>query len=491
MDDGAGVVGSPVHHDPHEGDAEGSETGMERTYDVVVIGGGPAGENVAGRAVEHGLEVALVEEELLGGECSYWACMPSKALLRPTEALAAARRLPSVEAALTGTLDVAAVLRSRDAFTSHLDDTGQQQWVEGAGVTLERGRGRLAGERLVEVTRADGQRATLTARRGVVVATGSRAAWPPIPGLAESGAWDNRAATTTQEVPRRLVVLGGGVVGVELAQAFARLGSEAVTVVEMADRLLPREEPFAGEELAAALAGDGVDVRTGLRATAVERAGPGAPVTLRLEGGGDVEADELLVAVGRRPATDDLGLERVGLASGGFLPVDDRLVVDGVEGDWLLAVGDVNGRSLLTHTGKYQARIAADLLADLPAIAWGDREATPRVVFTDPQVAAVGRTEAEAREAGLAVRTVRYGTGDVAGAALLGKGVAGTSQLVIDEDRDVILGATFTGPGVGELLHAATIAIVGEVSLDVLWHAVPAFPTVSEVWLRLLETDGR
>ncbi len=458
------------------------------TVDVIVIGGGPVGENAAARAVEHGLSAALVEGELLGGECSYWACMPSKALLRPGEVLAAARAVPAAAGAITGEVDATRALSSRDAFSS-LDDTGQAEWVEGAGVRLVRGHGRLAGPRHVTVTRPDGAHEELHATRAVVVATGTLAAMPPIPGLAEARAWTNREATQTKEVPERLGVIGGGVVGVELAQAFARLGSRKVILVEAADRLLSNEEPFVADDVAAALADDGVEVRLGAAIEEVRRPAPDAPVTLSL-GDERVEVDEVLVATGRRPRTDDLGLEHVGLEPGAFIGVDDQLRAAGVDGDWLYAVGDVNGRALLTHMGKHQARIVADVLAGRSASSWVDHGAVTRVVFTDPQVAAVGHTEASARDAGLAVRTLEVGTLANAGGALAGKGLRGTTKAIVDDDRDVLVGATLTGPGVGEMLHAATIAIVGEVPLSQLWHAVPAFPTVSELWLRLLEQDG-
>lgn len=464
---------------------------MAETFDTIVVGGGPAGENVAARASEHGLSVALVESELLGGECSYWACMPSKALLRPTEALAAARAVPAARSAITGEVDVAAVLRSRDAFSSHLDDSGQAEWLASTATTLVRGHGRLVGERRVAVDTPDGHVRELTATRAVVLATGSSTAVPPIRGLAEAGAWGNREATQVNEVPRRLTVLGGGVVGSELAQAFARLGAERVVLLEADDRLLPREEPFVGEEVAAALSADGVDVRIKTLAQAVHREAPGRPVTVSTSAGDDVIADELLVAAGRRPNTDRLGLETAGLKPSRYIDVDDQLRATGVEGGWLYAVGDINGRNLLTHMGKYQARLAADAIAGREVAAWADHQADPRVVFTDPQVAAVGHTEASARAQGLSIRTVQVDTTANAGGALLGQGLGGTSQLVIDEARDVIVGATFTGPGVGELLHAATIAVAAEVPVSTLWHAVPSFPTVSELWLRLLEADSR
>jgi pyruvate/2-oxoglutarate dehydrogenase complex dihydrolipoamide dehydrogenase (E3) component len=459
-------------------------------YDVIVLGAGPAGENAAGRAAGHGLSVAIVERELVGGECSYWGCMPSKTLLRPGDVIAAARRVPGAAAAVTGTIDVAAALSRRDWMVSDYDDAGQLPWLSDNNVDLVRGHGRLAGERTVEVTLAGGDVRRLTAAKAIVVATGTVPFVPPVSGLAEANAWDNRTATGAKEIPRRFLVLGGGAIGVELAQAFRRLGSDKVTVVEGSDRLLAREEPFAGDEVRQAFEAEGIDVRTGATLTEVRRAGAGATVTAVLDEGAEIEADEILVAVGRRPRTADLGVDSVGLEPGKPVEVDDRLRAVGVAGEWLYAVGDVNGRALLTHMGKYQARIAGDVIAGKDATDRASRDVIPRVTFTDPQVCAVGLTEAQARERYSNVRTVRYGTGDVAGASTEGDGVAGTSFLVVDADRDVIVGATFTGPQVAELLHSATIAIAGTVDLHTLWHAVPSFPTVSEVWLRLLETYG-
>lgn len=466
-----------------------------RSFDVVVIGAGPAGEVAAGRCAEGGLSVAIVERELVGGECSYWGCMPSKVLIRPGDVLAAARRVPGATSAVTAGVDAAATFAERDEFIGAgdghgPDDTGSTPWLTDRGIEIVRGIGRLAGERRVRVEHADATSTMLSAAKAVVVATGTRAAIPPIPGLAEAEPWDNRHATTARHVPERLLVLGGGPIGLELAQAFKRLGSRQVTVLEALPRLFAREEPFVGDELRAALEAEQIRILTGVAVAGVSRLPGDRSVVAKLEDGSELVADELLVAAGRRPATSDLGLDIVGLEPGRPIEVDDQLRSTKVDGGWLYAVGDCNGRALLTHMGKYQARVAADVILGKPMAASSDHRAVPRVTFTDPQVAAVGLTAEQARDAGFEIRTVQFATGGVAGAAVLGDEFPGTSQLVIDEQRRVVVGATFVGPGVQELLHAATIAIAGEVPLDRLWHAVPAFPTVSEVWLRLLETYG-
>ena len=453
----------------------------DQSFDVVVIGAGPAGEVVAGRLAENGLTVAIVEPELVGGECSFWACMPSKALLRPAEVLAEVRRVPGAAEAVTGELDVPVALARRDEVIHDLDDSGAVPWLEEKGIVLFRAHGQLDGER--RVTAGDD---VLTAERAVVVATGSGALIPPIDGLRESEPWTSREITTAKEVPQRLAILGGGVVGSEMAQAWRTLGSE-VTLIEAMDRLIGREEPFAGEELAESLRQRGVDVRLGSKATRVTRNGE---VVVELEDGPEVRADELVVSIGRRPHTDKLGVESVGLEPGEPIEVDDQMRATAVDGDWLYAIGDVNNRTLLTHMGKYQARAAADVILGKEARVTEDGPVSPRVIFTDPQVAAVGHTLQSAQDAGLNVRAVDRETSLNAGGSFYGRDTPGTTRLVIDEDRRVVVGATFVGADVADFVHAATIAVVGEVPLERLWHAVPSFPTRSEVWLNLLEEYG-
>ncbi|MEU2349509.1 NAD(P)/FAD-dependent oxidoreductase [Modestobacter sp. NPDC049651] len=466
----------------------------EKSWDVVVIGAGSTGENVADIAVRGGLSTVLVESALVGGECSYWACMPSKTLLRGSEVLGQARAVQGAAAAVTGQQDVAATLERRNGMTHHWDDSSQVQWVDGAGIGLVRGRARLAGEKRVVVTLPDGSEQTLVARHAVAVCTGSRAAVPPVEGLTDVRPWTPKEATSAQAAPGRLLVVGGGYVGCELATAWAQLGT-TVTLLQRGDRLLPALEPVAGDTVLASLKELGVDVRLGVDVQAARRDGDEVVLTVDEA---ELRGDQVLVATGRAANTEELGLDTVGLTPGEYLDVDESMRVPGT--DWLYGVGDVNARRQLTHMGKYQARQAGNAIVarargeqvDLgdwsPFVATADRLATPSVVFTDPPIGAVGMTAAEAAEAGLPHRVVEYEIGNVAGAAVFADGYSGTAVAVVDTEREVLLGLTFVGPGVTELLHSATIAIVGEVPLSRLWHAVPSYPTISEVWLRLLET---
>jgi pyruvate/2-oxoglutarate dehydrogenase complex dihydrolipoamide dehydrogenase (E3) component len=475
---------------------------MPETYDLIVIGAGPVGENVADYAHKEGLSTVVVEAELVGGECSYWACMPSKALLRPAAALRAARHVAGAKQAVSGKLDAAAVFARRDSTVSEYDDTGQVSWLDSTGIDLVRGAARLDGPRRVVVTAADGTEVHLEAKAAVAVSTGSAALIPPIEGLADAKPWTSREATSATAAPARLIVLGGGVVGTEMATAYTALGSAVTLVVR--GGLLAGMEPFAGEMVTAALREAGADVRLGASITKVVREGD--VVTATLDDGSTLEAEEILVATGRTPRTAELGLATVGLTDGDWLSVDDTMLVDAetnAADPWLYAVGDVNHRALLTHEGKYQARAAGRVIAarargESPDTgpwtrftATADHAAVPQVTFTDPEAASVGLTEDAARKAGRRIRTSEYDMSWVAGASVYDDAYVGRAKLVIDDDTDVPIGATFVGYDVGEMLQAATIAIVGEVPVQRLWHAVPSYPTLSEVWLRLLETDGK
>lgn len=463
------------------------------TYDLIVIGAGAVGENVADYATRNGLKVALVEAELVGGECSYWACMPSKALLMSSTVLDAARSVDGAKQAVTGDIDVQAVLNRRNSFTSNWDDSGQADWVSGAGIDLLRGHATITGVREVTV---DG--VVHTARYAVAAATGSTAILPDVPGLADAKPWTSREATSAQSIPQSLLIVGGGVVATEMATAYQQLGAKVTLVARSG--LLSGNEKFAGELVHESLSGLGADVRLGTSPTSVLRTEHGT-VETSLSDGSVVVTDEILVATGRLPRTSDLGLENVGLTPGDWLSVDDTLLVTGT--DWLYAVGDVNHRALLTHQGKYQARAAGEVIAaralgkELHTEPWGahvataDDAAVPQVTFTMPEVASVGLTADEAAKRGIDVKVVDYDLAALAGSALKSDNYKGQARIVVDESRKVLVGATFVGPEVSDLLHAATVAVVAEVPIDRLWHAVPSYPTVSEIWLRLLDAYGR
>lgn len=496
--------------------------GKARIFDVVVIGAGSTGENVADRAVQGGLSAVVIESELVGGECSYWACMPSKALLRPGAALAAARAVPGAGEVPEG-LDIERTFATRDSFTSGWDDAGQVEWLDGAGIDLIRGTARIVGPRTVEVrsgieqagreTADDSSVQIVEARVAVVICTGSKATMPPIDGLLESRPWTSAEATATNDVPQDLLIIGGGVIACEMATAFADLGSRVHLVVR-GGRLLANLDAFVGEAVAASLRAQGVDIRFNTEVSSCSPVGadpadlilddaastPGIRTRAALTDGSTIVADQVLVGTGRSPRLPDMSSIDPQRDEKGSLALDEDMRVKGT--DWLYVVGDASGRAHTTHQGKYEARIIGDLIAQRAAAETagetegpgadlrGDDFGAPQVVFTRPEVAHVGLTVDQANQHGLSVQAYDQDLGAVAGAALHADGYQGQVRFVVDTQRQVLVGVTFVGQDTAKMLHAATIAIVGQVPLKKLWHATPAYPTMSEVWLRFLEGAG-
>jgi pyruvate/2-oxoglutarate dehydrogenase complex dihydrolipoamide dehydrogenase (E3) component len=489
-------------------------------YDVIVVGAGPAGWRVAIQLVKNGMSAALVENELVGGECHFWACIPSKALLRPPEALTEANEVEDARQAVHGRLSAESVLSRRDRFADQWDDSKVKGTLEKGGVVILRGQGQLDGPKRVIISSNNDDKSntkTLVAKQAVVLSTGSRATIPKVKGLTEAQPWTNRNATGAKKAPSSLAIMGDGAVGCEMAHAWWSLGTK-VTIISKHDRILNKFEPFVGERLMEVFKHRGISVRTNVNVKEVERPNhkqDHPPLNIKLDDGTTITADELLVAVGRTPNTDKLGLEAVGLKPGNWLQVDDTCLVQGVEGDWLYALGDINQRALLTHIGNYQARACAHAIIARAHgaltsnnnngessrssnsyepwnrwVATADHVAVPQVIFTDPQIASVGFTEKDARRLNINVRAVDYEIDTLQGASLHTDGYTGRARIIVNEDRHVIIGATLIGPQVGELLHPATIAIICEIPLERLWHAVPSFPTMSEVWLHLLENYG-
>lgn len=490
-------------------DEEKTTSEEDLTYDVVVIGSGPSGRTVSLRCAKSGLSAALVESSLVGGDCHYWACIPSKALLRPPEALDEACHVDGARQAVIGKMDVESVFSRRNSFVDNWNDSKLANVLVGKGVVILRGKGRLDGNKRVAIIHSDGSKEIINASRAVVLCTGSTAALPNILGLVEARPWTGREATSAKKVPHSLAIIGDGPVACEMAHAWNKLGTN-VTILGRHNRILARYEPFVGKLLGEAFAQRGITLRICVNVVEVKRPSPSAQVQIILDDGSSMTAGELLVAVGRVPNTWDLGIETVGLKAGEWLDVDDNCRVNRVAGGWLYAVGDINHRALLTHMGKYQARLCtADIISSTTAASTANKEnlssrksnvssfssfsnhlAIPQVIFTDPQVASVGLTEEEARQQNLSVRAVDNDIGALEGAKIHSEGYRGQARLVIDESRRVVVGATFVGPQVGELIYSATVAIVGEITVDRLWHAIPAFPTVSEIWIQLLENYG-
>jgi pyruvate/2-oxoglutarate dehydrogenase complex dihydrolipoamide dehydrogenase (E3) component len=450
---------------------------MADTFDAVVIGAGPAGEVAAGELADGGMKVAVAERELVAGECSYWACMPSKTLLRPGEALVGAQRAPGAREAVKGGLDAGQVFAWRNYMVSDYDDTHHAQWLLDKGIEIVRGSARIEGPKRVQV----GDRMLETER--ICIATGSDPLIPPIDGIGEIEPWTNREATGAKEVHGRLVILGGGPVGCEMAQAFLRLGS-SVAVVERGKRLLAREGCGGGEELREALESEGIDVHCGVGPERVAKRGDGVSVTL--DDGAELHGDRLLVATGRKPRLDDLDVGRAGITPGKKgIEVDERCRA----ADTAWAIGDVTGVALFTHVGKYQARIAAADMLGREARA--DYRAIPRVVFTDPEVGGTGMTEEQAEEEGIEIAIGRAELKEIARSATYLRDydkLPSSLTLIADKGRGVLIGAYGVGPEAGEWIGQATLAIRAGLPLAVLRDTIQPFPTFSEVFVNALRS---